>query len=300
MNDTANRSNLKDRRAEAEDVQTSLPRSPLNVGVYVDLANVAGGGIRMRFDTLRLYAEMCGTVLRLNTYFSFDADRAQRDREYENRARNFQQLQRALGYKTNVKEIQWYLDQETGSRIGKANADLDMAVDMLSQSDNLDLVLLVTGDGDFIKVVEHIQNRGRRVELIGFNNVSRALREKVDSFISGWLIPDLVDTPDRQGADRRFIPWGELGSTVRGTCYRHSPDENYGYLSYLKTISPYMWLSNTRNPLSPYDSAFFHDSNLPDDIRPGQLPSRNHIFEFEIGQNEKGKYAENLRLISSL
>ena len=42
------------------------------------------------------------------------------------------------------KVVKWYYD-ENGRAFGKANADLDMAVDALLQSENIDRVLMCTG-----------------------------------------------------------------------------------------------------------------------------------------------------------
>ena len=66
---------------------------------------------------------------------------------------------RSFGYKVITKAIKWFED-ENGTRYGKANADLDMAVDILTQSQNLDKVYLLTGDGDFTRVVQAVQNMG--------------------------------------------------------------------------------------------------------------------------------------------
>jgi hypothetical protein len=73
-------------------------------------------------------------------------------------------------------------------------------------------------------------------------------------------------------------------------------------MRYLKTIAPNLWLTDTRNPNSPYGSVFFHDSNLPEGVRPGQLPTRNYIFEFELARSERtdSLQAINIELISRL
>ena len=120
-----------------------------------------------------------------------DAERADRDEVYRKGTQNFHSALRDLGYKVIVKEITWYQD-ENGVRYGKANADLDLAVDALLQSENLDRVLIASGDGDFVQVIRALQNKGCRVEVIGLDNVSHKLRMESDFYISGYLIPDLV------------------------------------------------------------------------------------------------------------
>ena len=94
-------------------------------------------------------------------------------------------------------------------------------------------------------------------------------------------------------------PWGEVGSIVRGTCYFHKL--NYGFMRFLRVNGPRLWLTDTQNPDSPYDTAYFHDSNLPDNIDPLQLPSYSHVFQFELAESRHptGKFeAKNIQMLS--
>ncbi len=108
--------------------------------------------------------------MRLNAYVAIDEDRAQSDPNYKNTL-NFILTLRDLGFKAVEKAIRWYTD-DSGRTYGKANLDMEMGLDIVSQSDRLDLIYLFTGDGDFCSVVSMVQNKGCRVELIAFNNVS--------------------------------------------------------------------------------------------------------------------------------
>jgi uncharacterized LabA/DUF88 family protein len=272
-------------------------RSSTRVGLYVDVANLArNGGYGMRYDVLREFA--CrgdAEAIRLNAYVSFDADRAERDAAYREGQFGFFSLLRDFGYKVIQKNVKWYVD-ENGQRFGKANADLDMAVDALLQSENIDHVLIATGDGDFVRVVQALQNRGCRVETVAFENVSNELRREVDLFMSGYLIPNLLPI----AAPRNGPTWGELGSRVRGVCYNHT-GKGYGFLRYMKTVVPELWKTDSRQQDSPYDSVFFHDSRLPEEVRVSELPSRILIFEFELAPaegRESGLQAINLQLVS--
>ena len=259
-------------------------RSSSKVGVYVDVAYVyINGGSKMQYDVLREFAcRDYAEPMRMNAYVTYDSERAERDEVYRKGATSFHSALRDIGYKVIVKEIQWFKD-ESGIRYGKANADLDLAVDALLQSENLDRVLVVSGDGDFVQVVRALQNKGCRVEVVGLDNVSSKLRYEADFFISGYLIPNLIPVTIRKPDSPA---WGELGSRVRGWCYWHT-DQGYGFMRYLKEISAQIWQTDTRNPDSAYGTAFFHDSNLPEGIRPTGLPSRNFIFEFELVRSEK-------------
>lgn len=276
---------------------TLMQRSGSKVGVYVDVANLySNGGKKMRFDILRDFACRDGAEpLRLNAYVSFDADRAKQDHAYRTGTQNFHSTLRDFGYKVIVKEVKWYED-ESGKRYGKANADLDLAVDALLQSENLERILIASGDGDFIQVVRALQNKGCRVEVVALDNVSSDLRRESDMFMSGYLIPNLI--PISTNGERP--PWGEFGSRVRGTCYFHN-EQGYGFMRFMKKIAPSLWLIGPRQPDSPYETAFFHDSGMPKNIDVSVLPSRNHIFEFELGKSTKkeGLQANEIELVST-
>lgn len=256
-------------------------KSHAKVGVYVDAANISrNGGQRMQYDVLREFAcRDLAEALRLNVYLTYDEERAGASPLYRDKARAYQSALRELGYKVIEKRVKWFED-ENGNRYAKANADLDMAVDLLLQSQNLDRVLLVTGDGDFVQVVRALQNKGLRVEVLAFDNVSEELRREADLYVSGYLVPSLLPT---RGEDPSAA-WGEIGSRVRGYCYHHDDNKGYGFMRFLVENSPYLWKTDSRDADSPYRTAFFHDSSMPDGVNVARLPSRNHIFEFTLAE----------------
>ncbi len=272
-------------------------KSNLEVGVFVDVAYLArNGGYGMRYDLLREFACRDGAEpLRLNAYVTLDADRAENDPAYADGQDRFNSLLRDFGYKVIRKSIQWETD-EGGNRYGKSNAALHLAVDALLQSEKLDRVLIATGDGDCVQVVRALQARGCRVEVVAFDNVSTELRREADLFMSGYLVPHLLPVQ----AARDLPPWGEPGSRVRGICYAHT-GKGYGFMRYLKTLSAELWKTDSRQPDSPYGSVFCHDSQLPGEVSPEDLPSRSHVFEFELTRSEgreNSLQAANVQLVS--
>ena len=256
--------------------------SGLTVGVFVDVAYLArNGGYGMRYDILREFACRDGAEpLRLNAYVSFDSERADEDTAYRDGQDRFYSLLRDIGYKVIPRSIQWETD-EGGNRFGKANAALNLAVDALLQSERLDRVLIATGDGDFGQVVRALQTRGCRVEVLAFDNVSTELRREADLYMSGYLVPNLLPVQ----AARDLPAWGEIGSRVRGICYAHA-GKGYGFLRYLKALSPDLWKTDSRQADSPYGSVFCHDSQLPPEVAPADLPSRSLVLEFELARAE--------------
>jgi uncharacterized LabA/DUF88 family protein len=275
-------------------------KSSARVGIYADVANMyRNGGQRMQYDQLRAFAcrDMAEPV-RLTAYVTYDSERAERDPTYREGALSFHSKLRDYGYKVIVKEVRWYRD-DAGNRYGKADADLDLAVDALIQSEKLDRVILASGDGDFCNVVRAIQNKGCRVELVALDNTSHDLREEVDLFVPGFLIPNLI--PIIKGGPNKPL-WGEVGSRVRGWCYWNELERGFGYMRFLERIDSGLWFTAARHPDSPYETAYFRNSMLPDSVHPSNLPSRNFIFEFELGESERadGLQAVDLDLVCKL
>ena len=190
------------------------------------------------------------------------------------------------------KPIRWYTD-DSGRTYGKANLDMEMALDIVSQSERLDLLYFFTGDGDFCSVVSMVQNKGCRVELIAFANVSGRLRREVDLFVPGYLIPGLLPTsPAYAGTPL----WGEVGSRVRGVCTKYFQDRSYGFFRFMQSFGE-VWVTDTRLEESPYASVFFLEKDLPRGMHPDNLPSRDFIFEFTLNEGEKGFVASDIVLI---
>ncbi|MCG7962077.1 MAG: NYN domain-containing protein, partial [Candidatus Thiodiazotropha taylori] len=246
----------------------------LKVGVFVDAENVRyNGGYQLRYDILRMFAgRYGGSLVRLNTYIAFDQERAKEDPEYKRRALTYQQMVREYGWKVIVKNVRRYTDDE-GNVTTKANADLDMAVDAMLQAEKLDLLLMVTGDGDFLQVVTALQDRGCRVELLGFRNVSQELRRLVDDYYSGFLIPDLLPISYEPRNE-----WGAPGSCVRGVCSKWFPEKGYGFLRFIKRIDPNLWIIDPRLEDSPYESVFCHANELADEVTDEVMMNRDSIL----------------------
>jgi uncharacterized LabA/DUF88 family protein len=66
----------------------------------------------------------------------------------------------------------------------KANFDIELAIDILTMSERLDVVVLMSGDGDFRRLVELIASRGVRVEVAAFSETASAeLKAVADKYV---------------------------------------------------------------------------------------------------------------------
>jgi len=269
-------------------------RGELKVGVYVDASNIAqNGGYGMHYDVLREFAcRNNGVAIRLNAYVAYDEEMAKKNGSYRKKSEDFHSVLRDFGYKVIVKTVKWFID-EHGNRYGKSNADLDMAVDALSQSERLDYVLMVTGDGDFVQVIRALQNKGCRVEVLAFKNVARILIQEADVFTSGYLVPGLISNE----CTKEEYDSGIEGK-ARGVCYAYYPEKGYGFMRFLKKLGKGMWITDSRREESPYATAFVHNSQFPEDFDLKTLPNREQIFEFDLRKvPDKGYQAENVKRI---
>lgn len=85
-----------------------------------------------------------------------------------------------MGIETKTKDLQIFAG---GSK--KADWDVGLAVDAIKMAPKLDTVILASGDGDFVPLVEYLKiNEGCQVEVITFGkSTSAKLKEIADDFI---------------------------------------------------------------------------------------------------------------------
>ncbi len=84
-----------------------------------------------------------------------------------------------VGIETKDKPLQIFLGGEK-----KADWDVGLAVDAIRFSPGLDAIVLVSGDGDYIPLVEYLRSHGKQVEVIAFGGTtSGKLIDAADDFI---------------------------------------------------------------------------------------------------------------------
>lgn len=94
--------------------------------------------------------------------------------------KNFFEALGKMGIETKTKNLQIF---SGGAK--KADWDVGLAVDAIKLAPKLDAIILVTGDGDFVPLVEYLQvNEGCQVEVMSFGKSSSSkLIEVCDEFI---------------------------------------------------------------------------------------------------------------------
>lgn len=111
--------------------------------------------------------------------------------------KNFFEALGKIGIETKTKDLQIF---SSGSK--KADWDVGLAIDAVKLADKLDVIVLASGDGDFVPLVEYLKMNGCQVEVITFGkSASGKLKEVADDFI------DMDDDP------RRYV----MGGSNRGS-----------------------------------------------------------------------------------
>ncbi len=78
--------------------------------------------------------------------------------------------------------------------VKKADWDVGLAVDAIRMATSLDVIILVTGDGDFVPLVEYLKwGLGKQVEVAAFSRTtSSRLKESADNFVELENIPRIL------------------------------------------------------------------------------------------------------------
>jgi len=105
-----------------------------------------------------------------------------------------------LGIETKEKDLQIF---STGLK--KADWDVGLTVDAIRLASSLDAIIIASGDGDYLPLVEYLQkSSGKQVEVIAFGETtSSKLIDEVDDFIDmgvekeKFLIQDRKIIPGR-------------------------------------------------------------------------------------------------------
>ncbi|MDD3487779.1 MAG: NYN domain-containing protein [Candidatus Pacebacteria bacterium] len=145
------------------------------VVVLIDVQNLYHSaknlyGARVNFKNLLLEAVAGRQLIRAIAYV------AKADEPGE--ASFFDALEKS-GIEVRVKDLQVYPD---GTK--KGDWDVGLAIDAVRLASNVDAFVLITGDGDFIPLVEYLRALGKYVEVMAFGKTtSFHLKEIVDEYL---------------------------------------------------------------------------------------------------------------------
>jgi uncharacterized LabA/DUF88 family protein len=94
--------------------------------------------------------------------------------------KNFFDALKNMGFEVKSKDLQVFFGGHK-----KGDWDIGIAMDTIELAPKLDAIILVSGDGDFIALVQHLKRAiGCKTEVMAFGkSCSSKLKEEVDEFI---------------------------------------------------------------------------------------------------------------------
>ncbi len=179
------------------------------VSIYFDMSNLyfAAKDMGIRIDYARLLDFLVGErrLQRAYAYLGVSPD--------DENSHSFITWLSRNGFRVRTKLLRRYEDGTT-----KANLDMELAIDLLTQAPHIDVAIIVSGDGDFVSLVDAAQRAGLRVEVAATPRQTST---------------DLIDVADR------FI---DLEANARTYARAELPPRSYG----TNTLPP-------RGPVRPFE-----------------------------------------------
>ncbi|MFA4818300.1 MAG: NYN domain-containing protein [Patescibacteria group bacterium] len=160
-----------------------LKHKDQRVGVFIDVQNMYYSarnlyGARVNFGNILEQAVSGRKLIRAIAYVI--------KAEAPEEVKFFEALDKQ-GFELKMKDLQVFVG---GAK--KGDWDVGVAIDAISMAPKLDVIVLVTGDGDFVPLVQFLQFLGQRVEVIAFGDTASAkLIEQADDFF------DLATQPNK-------------------------------------------------------------------------------------------------------
>ena len=187
------------------------------LALFIDGANLYGAAKGLAFDIdykrlLELFARK-GVLVRAFYYTAVAEDQ------------EFSPLRPLVdwldynGFSVVTKPLKEFTDAQ-GRRRVKGNMDIELAIDVMEMADMVDHLVIFSGDGDFRRLVEAAQRKGRRVSVVStirtqppmiaddlrrqadvFTDL-RELQAKIERDPSERGAPRFDECHDRRGSDR--------------------------------------------------------------------------------------------------
>jgi uncharacterized LabA/DUF88 family protein len=168
-------------------ISVSMPPFPSNerVGVFVDVANLlySARTLRMAVDFGKLLDFLRGNrrLIRAQAYCPTSPQPGDEQM--------FLQAVKGLGYRITTKNYKTF---SSGAK--KADLDLDLCMDVVRLVDGnaVDCIVLVSGDSDFMPMLDYCSDHGVRVEVAAFDEaMSATLRQSCDLFINLSMLEEI-------------------------------------------------------------------------------------------------------------
>ena len=176
---------LSEQRRHGASTFTIAMPSTERVGVFVDVANLlySSRSMRLPIDFGRLLNFLRGDrrLVRAHAYCPTSPEPFA--------DQQFLQAVKGLGYRITTKDYKTF---SSGAK--KADLDLDLCMDIVRivDADAVDTIVLVSGDSDFLPLLDYCADHGVRVEVAAFDESTAAiLRQSCDLFMNLSVVEEI-------------------------------------------------------------------------------------------------------------
>lgn len=164
------------------------------VAVFIDAANIIhcykDTGWKIDFKKLKRYFESKCTLVGIYYYSAYFEESAGQKSFFEMLSRK--------GFVLRVKKIR-KIANEDGTITLKGNCDTDMVVDAVARMGEYDTVVIMSGDSDFVSLVNLLRGKGKKVIIVS----------------TRWHVAkDLIDAANHYFDVNKFRTVWELGNKV--------------------------------------------------------------------------------------
>ncbi|MDP3043623.1 MAG: NYN domain-containing protein [bacterium] len=158
--------------------------------VFIDASNLwqaqKAKGKLFDFEKLTKYLKnkFQASELKVFYYTAYPAD-GTRSYDLSPRHKFFTFLKKGLGFEVRKKELKRiHLTTEQGQAIQeKGNMDVEITIDAMFHIEKYHLAILFSGDSDFLALVSHLKNNGKKVYIFSSkNNISEELKTGGDGY----------------------------------------------------------------------------------------------------------------------
>jgi uncharacterized LabA/DUF88 family protein len=159
--------------------------SDQRIGVFVDVQNLYYSArhlynSKLDFGNILETAVQKRRLIRAIAYVVRADKSSDSDLGLPGSERSFFDALEAIGFDVKAKDLQVY-----GGGFKKGDWDVGIAMDAIEHAPKLDTVVLISGDGDYVPLVEHLRRAlGCRVEVMAFGrSTSSKLKDACDEFV---------------------------------------------------------------------------------------------------------------------
>ena len=146
------------------------------VGVFVDVANMyhsAKNLYNSNVNFLKILEQGVGNRQLIRAVAYVIRSKTQEEQTF------FEAISKQ-GFELKIKDLQIFV-----GGMKKADWDVGIAIDTVKLANRLDVIILVTGDGDFVPLISYLrENKGCKIEVMAFSKTASAkLIEAADDFV---------------------------------------------------------------------------------------------------------------------